>query len=83
MKIQLNSNGQIINPPLRVAQRYIRLGRACLVEEVKEVIEVKTEIIAPKIVETETISADFEEHLKRLDIDKPVKVKKPKKSKKE
>lgn len=28
MKIKLKSNGQIINPPLRVAERYIRLGRA-------------------------------------------------------
>jgi hypothetical protein len=28
MKIKLKSNGQIINPPLRVAERYIRLGKA-------------------------------------------------------
>jgi hypothetical protein len=32
MKIKLKSNGQIINPPLRVAQRYVRLGRAVIVE---------------------------------------------------
>jgi hypothetical protein len=33
MKIKLKSNGQIINPPLRVAQRYIRFGRAIPYEE--------------------------------------------------
>ncbi len=44
MKIKLNSNGQIINPPLRVAQRYIRLGRASIYEEpVKEKIKAKPE----------------------------------------
>jgi hypothetical protein len=53
MKIKLKSNGQIINPPLRVAERYIRLGRAYLVEEivekkVEEVVEVKEE--KPKVV---------------------------------
>ena len=33
MKIKLRSNGQVIDPPLRVAQRYIRLGRASIYEE--------------------------------------------------
>ena len=43
MKIQLNSNGQIIDPPLRVAQRYINLGRGHEVKEIKpkeEIVEV-------------------------------------------
>jgi hypothetical protein len=42
MKIKLYANGQIINPPLRVAQRYIRLGRASIYEEpIKKVIAEK------------------------------------------
>jgi len=42
MKIKLNSNGQIIDPPLRVAQRYIRLGRASIYQEpIKKVITEK------------------------------------------
>jgi len=54
MKIKLNSNGQVINPPLRVAQRYIRLGRASVyVEPVKvpeEIIFREPEIKKPKRV---------------------------------
>jgi hypothetical protein len=50
MKIKLKSNGQIINPPLRVAQRYLRLGRAVIVEpEPKPIIKVeKVKVSKPK-----------------------------------
>lgn len=42
MKVRLKSNGQIIDPPERVANRYIRLGRAVIYNEpAKEVKELK------------------------------------------
>jgi hypothetical protein len=45
MKIKLYSNGQIINPPERVAKRYLRLGRACLYTEPEPVIKPVIELV--------------------------------------
>ena len=68
MKIKLRSNGQVINPPLRVAQRYIRLGRASIYEEPKPVkpkrktkkkkIEPKEDIFEGKITEEEAVAEE-------------------------
>ena len=52
MKIQLNSNGQIIDPPLRVAQRYISLGRAHAVEQVVKSVEPEPVVSQVKIEST-------------------------------
>lgn len=68
MKIKLNSNGQVINPPLRIAQRYIRLGRASVYEEPnppkpkkkpkKKKIEPKEEVFESKITEEKAASQE-------------------------
>ena len=68
MKIKLHSNGQVINPPLRVAQRYIRLGRASIYEEPKPVkpkrktkkkkIEPKEDIFEGKTTEEKAASQE-------------------------
>jgi len=55
MKIQLNSNGQIINPPLRVAQRYINLGRAHEVEAGAVSVEAKPIEVKPVVKEVDVI----------------------------
>jgi hypothetical protein len=85
MKIKLYSNGQIINPPERVAQRYIRLGRACLYIEPKpepkpviEIEPIKAEIVYDGIKEIEEITVIPEFHIEEV---KPKR--KPKKKKEE
>ena len=60
MKIQLNSNGQIINPPLRVAQRYINLGRAHEVEAGAVSVEAKPIEVEPTISQVKIESTDDE-----------------------
>jgi len=76
MKIKLYSNGQIINPPERVAQRYIRLGRACLYVEPKPepklVIEPEPVIEVREEIPEEVIFREFEP------IEEPVEEVKPK-----
>lgn len=69
MKIKLKSNGQIINPPLRVAERYIRLGKATVYEEpVKEVIKPKKkskvkkeEVFESQVIEEEAAPEEVQE----------------------
>ncbi len=80
MKIKLYSNGQIINPPLRVAQRYIRLGKASIYEEpIKE--------IKPSIIEIDQEFEDLpevtEENKNEIKISKSKKIKKAKEEPKE
>lgn len=58
MKIKLYSNGQIINPPERVAKRYLRLGRACLYTEPEPVIEPVIEV--EEEIPEEVIFREFE-----------------------
>ncbi len=72
MKIKLNSNGQVINPPLRTAQRYIRLGRASIYEEpIKEkVITEKPKskkIKKAKEIEEEVIESTIEENEENME----------------
>ena len=62
MKIKLYSNGQIINPPERVAKRYLRLGRACLYVEPKPelVIEPEPVIEVEEEIPEEVVFREFE-----------------------
>jgi len=77
MKIKLKSNGQIINPPLRVAQRYLRLGRASIYEEsVKEKTIEKPKSKKIKKAE-EVINAEIEfDGIEEISIKPKVKIKK-------
>jgi ribosomal protein L31E len=77
MKIKLASNGQIINPSLRVAQRYIRLGRASIYEEpIKKVIAEKPKSKKVKKAE-EVINAEIElDGIEEISIKPKVKIKK-------
>jgi hypothetical protein len=85
MKIKLKSNGQIINPPLRVAQRYIRLGRAVVyVEPIVEPVDEAIIFREPEPVEVieEVIEADLEfDGIEELSLKPKVKVKKKEKTK--
>lgn len=77
MKVKLNTNGQIIDPPLRLAQRLIRFGRASayiapkkeeIIETIKQIRttdEVKEAIIkeikSDKVFDNEFNGLDKEE----------------------
>jgi outer membrane biosynthesis protein TonB len=87
MKIKLYSNGQIINPPERVAKRYLRLGRACLyVEpkpEPKPVIEPEPVIEVEEEIPEEVVFRDFEPVEQEPEIQEVKPKRKPKKKKEE